>query len=487
MRQKTLIQYFEWYIPEDGGHWKRLAADAGHLKEAGFTDVWFPPAYKGAQGIQDVGYGVYDLYDLGEFDQKGTVPTKYGTREEYLAAIREVRAQGMGVMVDIVLNHKMGADGCEEVMAGTRNPGDRNQETGPEKEIKAWTSFTFPGRGGAYSGFCWNHTHFDGVDWDDNQNQSQGQNQIYQLDGKHWDTQVDAEKGNYDYLMGADLDMNNPEVVEELDRWGAWYLDVTEADGFRLDAVKHIRFTFFSHWLEELRRRSGRELWAIGEYWSGNLEVLREYREKSGDVMSLFDVPLHFNFVQASQGGGNYDMRGLFEHTLMSECPEKALTFVDNHDTQPGQSLQSWVQGWFKPLAYACILLRQEGVPCVFYGDYYGIPHDHIDPVGTQLDLLLEFRQKYAWGRQQDYLDHENVIGWVRAGDSVHPGSGCAVILSDNTGGQKVMDMGEGFAGAVFVDGLGNCGDRVVIGADGKGCFPVSGGSVSVWIPGGPV
>ena len=64
---------------------------------------------------------------------------------------------------------------------------------------------------------------------------------------------MDGENGNYDYLMGADLDMGNPEVVAELDRWGEWYWNETGVDGFRLDAVKHIRFTFFTHWLEALR------------------------------------------------------------------------------------------------------------------------------------------------------------------------------------------------------------------------------------------
>ena len=55
-------------------------------------------AYKGARGINDVGYSVYDLYDLGEFNQKGTVETKYGSKDEYLSAIPETgnnNAQGM--------------------------------------------------------------------------------------------------------------------------------------------------------------------------------------------------------------------------------------------------------------------------------------------------------------------------------------------------------------------------------------------------------
>ena len=80
MDNRTLIQFFEWYLPADGGHWRRTADAAEYLAGLGITDVWLPPAYKGQSGIHDVGYGVYDLYDLGEFHQKDTVPTKYGTR-----------------------------------------------------------------------------------------------------------------------------------------------------------------------------------------------------------------------------------------------------------------------------------------------------------------------------------------------------------------------------------------------------------------------
>ena len=270
MQPKTLLQYFEWYLPADAGHWKRAAAHAAHLRQAGFTGVWLPPAYKGAAGRNDVGYGVYDLYDLGEFDQKGSVPTKYGTKEEYLAAVRALQGQGLAVLADVVLNHRMGADACEQVDAEACDPGDRRRETGPEAPISAWTKFTFPGRGGKYSAFQWNHTHFDGVDWDDRARKKG----VFQLEGKSWDGEVDGENGNYDYLMGADLDMGNPEVVAELDRWGEWYWNETGVDGFRLDAVKHIRFTFFTHWLEALREKTGKELWAVGEYWSPELPAL---------------------------------------------------------------------------------------------------------------------------------------------------------------------------------------------------------------------
>ena len=184
---------------------------------------------------------------------------------------------------------------------------------------------------------------------------------------------MDSENGNFDYLMGVDLDMSDPEVLEELDRWGKWYLDFTGVDGFRIDAVKHIEFSFFKVWLTKLREASGKTLFAVGEYWNAELERLQKYIEKSERTLSLFDVPLHFHLFEASRSNGTYDMRNLFKDTLVEADPELAVTFVDNHDTQYGQALESWVLEWFKPAAYAIILLRDTGYPCVFYGDYYGI------------------------------------------------------------------------------------------------------------------
>ena len=173
----------------------------------------------------------------------------------------------------------------------------------------------------------------------------------------------------------------------------------------------------------------------------------------------------------------------IFDSTLVDARPERAATFVDNHDTQPGQALQSWVQGWFKPLAYVLILLRQGGTPCVFCGDYYGIPYDNIGAVGPQLEGLLRLRRDVALGEQTDYLDDFNIIGWTRADDEAHPGSGCAVIFSDRPGGRKTMCVGAQFEGRTFVKLLGNCPGEVVLDESGSAAFAVNGGSVSVWGP----
>ncbi|MFM7285763.1 MAG: alpha-amylase, partial [Cyanobium sp.] len=62
----VLLQAFHWYTPADGGHWRRLEQQAHALAQAGITALWLPPAGKGLAGSNDVGYGIYDPYDLGE-------------------------------------------------------------------------------------------------------------------------------------------------------------------------------------------------------------------------------------------------------------------------------------------------------------------------------------------------------------------------------------------------------------------------------------
>ena len=162
----TMMQYFHWYTSADGGHWRRLAAEAKALADAGITALWLPPAYKAAGGADDVGYGIYDLYDLGEFEQRGSVRSKYGTKDEYLAAIRACHQAGVQVYADVVFNHKAGADNTQWVKADKVAQNDRNFVIDDECWVQAWTEFTFPGRNKKYSDFTWSWYHFDGVDWD---------------------------------------------------------------------------------------------------------------------------------------------------------------------------------------------------------------------------------------------------------------------------------------------------------------------------------
>ena len=212
MENGVMIQYFEWNLPADGKHWNRLKEDAKRLREIGINAVWIPPANKGTSNI-DVGYGAYDLYDLGEFNQKGTIPTKYGTKQELKDAITELHKYKISVYLDIVMNHKAGADDTERFMVQEVASDDRNKTISDPYEIEGWTKFIFAGRNNKYSDFKWHWYHFNGTDY----NNINKKNAIYKIlgEGKEWDKGVDDENGNYDYLMFANIDYDHPEVISE--------------------------------------------------------------------------------------------------------------------------------------------------------------------------------------------------------------------------------------------------------------------------------
>lgn len=473
----VMMQYFEWYMNCNKNLWNTVRKKGDELSKLGITSLWLPPAYKGIGGEKEVGYGVYDLYDLGEFDQKGSISTKYGTKNEYIDAIVELQQNGIDVYGDIVLNHKMGADKLQTIKAVKCNWDDHTKEEGKEQTVEVWTKFTFPGRNHKYSDFEWNWTHFDGIDYDCRTNQVA----LYKLKNKTWQMDVDKEHGNYDYLMGADIDFSNQEVIDECMKWGKWYLDTTGVNGFRFDAVKHIKASFIRDFIREMRKYTNKNLFSVGEYWNSNVEELKEYIEKTEGELSLFDVPLHYNFYQASHSDGNYDMSKILDGTLLKENWGKAVTFVDNHDTQLGQALESWIPTWFKEIAYSIILFNRNGYPCIFYGDYYGIQHDNIPPM-ENLKTLMLLRKDKAYGEQVNYFDNPDIVGFTRLGDDNHYKSGMAVIISDKYDGSKRMYVGKNFAGDKFTDALGHREDEIIIDEEGFGNFVVNGGQVSVYI-----
>jgi len=483
----VMMQYFHWYLPDDGSLWNQVAKQAEELAKIGVTSIWLPPAYKGTAGGMDVGYGIYDLFDLGEFDQKGSIRTKYGTKDEYIRAIKAAQKVGINVYADVVFNHKLGADREEEMEATPFNTENRNQAIGEYQHIKAWTHFTFEGRKGKYSTMEWHWWHFDAIDYNV---YNEGEDAIYLLKGKSFDKDVDLEKGNFDYLMGCDLDMRNSEVQGELKYWGEWVYDTTHVDGFRFDAVKHVSAGFFPGWLEHVRHHAKRDLFAVGEYWSYEVETLNNFIAITEGKVDLFDAPLHLNFHLASQAGQDYDLSQIFDNTLVKDQPTLAVTFVDNHDSQPLQSLESIVEAWFKPLVYALILLRQEGYPFIFYGDYYGAHYKDWGKDGNEyeiwmeshqwvLDKFLFARQTYCYGDQLDYFDHPNTIGWTRLGDEEHSG-GMAVVLSNGEDGRKWMNVGH--PNSTYTDITEHVAEPVTTNDEGWAEFCCNGGSVSVWI-----
>lgn len=106
----VMMQAFYWDVPVDasglnGSWWDSLAVKSKSLSESGFTGMWVPSPSKGNFGIYDMGYGIYDHYDLGNYNQKGTTETRFGSRAELEAMIDSMQTNNIEVYADIILNH----------------------------------------------------------------------------------------------------------------------------------------------------------------------------------------------------------------------------------------------------------------------------------------------------------------------------------------------------------------------------------------------
>jgi len=348
--------------------------------------------------------------------------------------------------------------------------------------IRAWSHFTFAGRKKKYSDFAWTRDQFNAFGADANHPEISGK--IYRRADRAFSTEVDAEHGTFDYLMGANVDHARQEVRDELARWGTWLLETTKARGLRIDAAKHMAHSFAKEWLARVRAsREGQEIFAVGEYWSGSLDALEAYLAATGGAMRLFDVPLHFRMHEAGERGRDFDLRTLLDDTLVSRNPLAAVTFVDNHDSQRGQALASPVADWFKPIAYAFILLRKQGYPCVFYGDYFGNDGSRAEDQKlvahrVVIDAMLAARATFLYGDQEEYFESATSVGWLVTGDEQHPG---VMAVAASTADATSITMQTHRPGLEFHDVTGAHPNNVRAGADGVASFPAPSGSVSVW------
>lgn len=484
----VIIQYFHWYY--HGDLWNEFAQNVHYLKDLGFTAAWLPPATKCSLGKEGRGYDIYDMYDLGEFNQKDGIPTRYGTKEEYLNAIEKAHKAGIAVYADIVLNHRMGGDEAEQITVHTVDKEDRNTVISEAFEVAAYTKFTFPERRGKYSDFIWDYQCFSGIDivWKEGQ-KKEGIFKIHNRYGTEWTNEVSHQLGNYDYLMGADIEYRNPDVVQEMKNWIKWYLETTKADGIRLDALKHISSDFLKEWITYIKTEVHPDCFVLGEFWKDEAEKIAYFSDEMDDLISCFDAPLHYNFFNASEEREKYDLRQILKGSFLEKKPVFSVSFVENHDTQQLQALESTVQDWFKPLAYAIILLREEAYPCVFYPDLFGAEYTDIKdgkevriimPKVGILPKLLQARQQFAYGKQIEYFDHPNCIAWLRKGNAGL--FSCLIMISNAQESAKEIDLGQENAGATFIDFLEQRNEEITADEKGKAIFTVNACAVSIWV-----
>ncbi|MFZ1527141.1 MAG: T9SS type A sorting domain-containing protein [Ferruginibacter sp.] len=111
----VMMQAFYWNVPvneatKNGFWYDTIKAKIPAMKTAGIRALWMPPPSKGNWGIVDMGYGLFDHYDLGAYNQKGSTQTRFGSKAELQSLITTAHSTAggapyMDLYADVILNH----------------------------------------------------------------------------------------------------------------------------------------------------------------------------------------------------------------------------------------------------------------------------------------------------------------------------------------------------------------------------------------------
>jgi alpha-amylase len=402
--------------------WDHLASQAHELRRAGYTAVWLPPVLKTSDGDKpgSDGYGPFDDYDIGSKNQKGSQPTRFGTREQLQRMVAVMRANGLDVYLDVVEHQRVG-------------------DTTP-------FVFRYPGaRGTADAGrFPKNPSNF-----------------VPQVPR---DPALGGPASD-DFPFGRELAPINAKpphyVFDNLISAADWLTRALDAQGYRVDDVKGLSTEFL---LPFLNSKAMKGKFAVGEFFDGNRTLVNGWIFNPTGMQgrpSAFDFPLKFVLGAMCNSPGGFNMADLDHVGLAGISPLHAVTFVENHDTDLSASQRIIIN---KMLGYAYIL-TSEGYPCVYYRDY----STDKDCFGLKplIDNLIWIHEMLASGPTEQRWKDFNVFAFERLG-----GPHLLVGLNNDPNNPRTVNVATGFGSSVALhDYTGNSPDVVT---DGNGSVTIT-------------
>ncbi len=349
---KVMLQAFYWDVPQYTWY-NTINETLPEINASGFDSIWLPPPSKAQSGGNSMGYDPYDYYDLGEFNQKGSIATRFGVKSHLISLLNHSRSLGLSVIGDLVLNHNSGG----------------NQEFNPNTNSSTYTDFSTV----VSTKFLRGYNDF------------------------HPSTFETSDEG----IFGGfpDLCHANPYVNESLLQWGEWLRDDIGYSGWRFDYVKGYHASMVEDWMDIVGG------WGVAEFWDGNKDLIFDYLDSTGNTVSAFDFPLYYTLRDFCNGDGSYDMRNLANPVylgVMGNRPLQSVTFIANHDTD--EIVNN------KMMAYAFIL-TSEGYPSIFWRDWRN------PALKIPINTLIDIHNQFAKGSTTILYSDENFYIAQRNGD----------------------------------------------------------------------
>ncbi|CDR21752.1 glycoside hydrolase family 13 protein [Staphylococcus argenteus] len=348
-----------------------------YLKELGIDVIWLSPMFKSPN--DDNGYDISDYKEIMD---------EFGTMEDFDRLLKGVHDRGMKLILDLVVNH-----------TSDEHPWFIESKSSKDNPKRDW--------------YIWQDPKPDG---------SEPNNWESIFNGSTWEYDANTEQ-YYFHLFSKkqpDLNWGNPEVRDAVFEMMNWWFD-KGIDGFRVDAITHIKKTFeagdlpvpegktyapafdvdmnqagIQTWLQEMKDRSlsQYDIMTVGE---ANGVSPDDADDWVGEENGKFNMIFQFEHLGLWNSGDSHFDVNSYKSVLnrwQKQLENKGWNalFIENHD-QP-RRVSTWGDDdkyWYESAtSHAAVYFLQQGTPFIYQGQEIGMTNYPFESIETFNDVAVK-------------------------------------------------------------------------------------------------
>jgi glycosidase len=374
-----------------GGNLKGLKSKIGYLKRLGVTTIWISPIFKQVSFQETYhGYGIQNFLD---------VDPHFGTREDLKELVETAHANGIYVILDIILNHSGNVFSYDP----NRQPNykDKNGNFDPR-----WDGNSYPVKGfndekgeptipfqktDPNNPSTWlknvkGEPNLDAAVWPVEFQDPSFYTQKGRING--WDNYPEYLEGDFFDLKDVhhgegSLDKYSPSAaLKHLCKVYKFWIAYADIDGFRIDTVKHMEkgaTRFFASVIHEFTQSIGKEnFFLVGEITGGRINAFTTLEQTGLDAaLGIDDIPDKIEYLVKGYSNPR-DYFNLFRNSELVDKEShiwfrnKVVTMFDDHDqVRKGEHKARFCakeNGSKVVLNVLALNAMTLGIPCIYYG-----------------------------------------------------------------------------------------------------------------------
>lgn len=348
-----------------------------YLKDLGIDVIWLSPMFKSPN--DDNGYDISDYQEIMD---------EFGTMEDFDCLLKGIHDRGMKLILDLVVNH-----------TSDEHPWFIESKSSKDNPKRDW--------------YIWQDPKPDG---------SEPNNWESIFNGSTWEYDANTEQ-YYFHLFSKkqpDLNWGNPEVRDAVFEMMNWWFD-KGIDGFRVDAITHIKKTFeagdlpvpegktyapafdvdmnqpgIQIWLQEMKDRSlsKYDIMTVGE---ANGVSPDDADDWVGEENGKFNMIFQFEHLGLWNSGDSHFDVNSYKSVLnrwQKQLENKGWNalFIENHD-QP-RRVSTWGDDdkyWYESAtSHAAVYFLQQGTPFIYQGQEIGMTNYPFESIETFNDVAVK-------------------------------------------------------------------------------------------------